>query len=306
MFENYVNVIFSDILPHNIKTFYAYVQREDFSFWHVFYSCSNCKVVMRLTSDTNDVVNDKSHARKKPLLTGYSRKAQLLNILISWCLLLACSLKNKTLFSLFHHDTLSCVFSRGIINVASFWRHSILLSSEFEYLGVLTSKTLVHFTFEKGNELVRYHQGEGLGYHSQFLLQAASVQTELNAFHPTENKIKYRLSNLTASLQWRLALSISIGHPVTYSHPLPSGKKKTGGGHQYTGHSYVTIFDFHYNGLVRRKNKSGEGGEKTSPRRLVTRLRPITWENLGNPGYIACFQETPVAKAILAANTKRL
>ena len=269
MFENYVNVIFSDILPHNIKTFYAYAQREDFSFWHGFYSCSICKVVMRLTSDTNDFVKDKSHARKKPLLAGYSRKAQLLNILISWCLLLACSLKNKTLFSLFLHDTLSCVFSRGIINVASFWRHSILLSSEFEYLGVLTSKTLVHFTLEKGNELVRYHQGEGLGYHSQFLLQAASVQTELNAFHPTENKIKYRLSNLTASLQWRLVLSISIGHPVMYSHPLPSGKKKTGGGHQYTGHSYVTISDFHYNGLVRRENKSGEGGEKTSPRRLV-------------------------------------
>ena len=83
MFENYVNVIFSDILPHNIKTFYAYAQREDFSFWHVFYSCSICKIVMRLTSDTNDVVNDKSHARKKPLLAGYSRKAQLLNILIS-------------------------------------------------------------------------------------------------------------------------------------------------------------------------------------------------------------------------------
>lgn len=82
--------------------------------------------------------------------------------------------------------------------MASFWRHSILLSSEFEYLGVLTSKTVVHFTFEKGNELVRCHQGEGLGYHSQFLLQAASVQTELNAFHPTENKIKY---NLTGSLQ---------------------------------------------------------------------------------------------------------
>ena len=40
MFENYVNVIFSDILPHNIKTFYAYAQREDFSFWHGFYSCS--------------------------------------------------------------------------------------------------------------------------------------------------------------------------------------------------------------------------------------------------------------------------
>lgn len=83
-------------------------------------------------------------------------------------------------------------------------------------------------------------------------------------------------------------------------------EKKTGRGHQYTGHSCVTIFDFHYSGLVRRKNKSGEGGEKTSPRRLVTRLRPITWENLGNPGYIACFQETPVAKAFLAANTKRL
>ena len=65
MFENYVNVIFSDILPHNIKTFYAYAQREDFSFWHGFYSCSICKVVMRLTSDTNDFVKDKSHARKK-------------------------------------------------------------------------------------------------------------------------------------------------------------------------------------------------------------------------------------------------
>ena len=229
MFENYVNVIFSDILPHNIKTFHAYAQRKDFSFWHGFYSCSICKVVMRLTSDTNDFVNDKSHARKKPLLAGYSRKAQLFNILISWCLLLACSLKNKTLFNLFHHDTLSCVFSRGIINVASFWRHPILLSSEFEYLGFLTSKTLVHFTFEKGNELVRYHQGEGLGYHIQFLLQAASVQTELNAFHPTENRIKYRLSNLTGSLQWRRALSISIGHPVTYSHPLPSGKKNRRG-----------------------------------------------------------------------------
>ena len=237
---------------------------------------------MWLTSDANDFVNDKSHARKKPLLAEYSRKAQLLNILISWCLLLPCSLQNKTLFSLFHYDTLSCVFSRGIINVASSWRHSILLSSEFEYLGVLTSKTLVHFTFEKGNELVRYHQGEGLGYHSQFLLQAASVQTELNAFHPTENNIKYRLSNLTGSLQWRRALSISIGHPVTYSHPF---RKKTGGGHQYTGHSCVTIFDFHYNGLVRRKKKSGEGRERTPPRRLVTRLRPITWENLGNPGY---------------------
>ena len=88
MFENYVNVIFSDILPHNIKTFYAYAQREDFSFWHGFYSCSICKVVMRLTSDTNDFVKDKSHARKKPLLAGYSRKAQLLNILISdvYCL----------------------------------------------------------------------------------------------------------------------------------------------------------------------------------------------------------------------------
>lgn len=176
---------------------------------------------MQLTRQTNDFVHDKSDARKNSLLAGYSRKDQLINILISWCLLLACSLpKNKTLFSLFHYDTLSCVFSRGIINVASFWRHSVLLSSEFEYLGVLTSKTLVYFTFEKGNELVRYHQGEGLGYHSQFLLQAASVQTELNAFHPTENKIKYRLSNLTGSLQWRQALNISIAHPDTYSHPF--------------------------------------------------------------------------------------
>ena len=85
--------------------------------------------------------------------------------------------------------------------MANFWWHSILLSSEFEYFGVPTSKTLVHFTFEKGNELVRYHQGEGLGYHSQFLLQAASVQTELNAFHPTENKTKHRLGNLTGGLQ---------------------------------------------------------------------------------------------------------
>lgn len=50
-----------------------------------------------------------------------------------------------------------------------------------------------------------------------------------------------------------------------YVRPSPPfRKKKTGGGHQYTGHSCVIIFDFHYNGLVRRKNKSGEGGEKTS------------------------------------------
>ena len=300
MFENYVNVIFSDILPHNIKTFYAYAQREDFSFWHGFYSCSICKVVTRLTSDTNDFVNDEGHARKKPLLGGYSRKAQLLNILISWCLLLACSLKNKTLFSLFLHDTLSCVFSRGIINVASFWRHSILLSSEFEYLGVLTSKTLVHFTLEKGNELVRYHQGEGLGYHSQFLLQAASVQTELNAFHPTENKIKHRLSNLTASLQWRLARSISIGHPVTYSHPHLSGKKKNRRGTPV----HRPFVRHHLWFSLQRVGKAweqkwGRGREDESP---SPRLRPITWKNLD----IACFRETPVSKAILAANTKRL
>ena len=281
MFENYVNVIFSDILPHNIKTFYAYAQREDFSFWHGFYSCSICKVVMRLTSDTNDFVNDKSHARKKPLLGGYSRKAQLLNILISWCLLLACSLKNMTLFSLFLHDTLSCVFSRGIINVASFWRHSILLSSKFEYLGVLTSKTLVHFTLEKGNELVRYHQGEGLGYHSQFLLQAASVQTELNAFHPTENKIKHRLSNLTASLQWRLALSISIGHPVTYSHPHPSGKKKKQAGDTSTQAIRTSpSLIFITTGWSGWEQKWGRGREDVSPPPRYS----FKTHNLGKPG----------------------
>lgn len=123
--------------------------RQEVSFWNGFYSCSVCKVVMLQTSDANDFVNDKSHSTKKPLLAEYSRKAQLVNILISWCLLLACSLKNKTLFSLFHYDTLSCMFSRGIINVAIFWRHSILLSSEFEYLGVLTSKTGPFYIWER-------------------------------------------------------------------------------------------------------------------------------------------------------------
>lgn len=87
-----------------------------------------------------------------------------------------------------------------------------------------------------------------------------------------------------------------------YVRPSPPfRKKKTGGGHQYTGHSCVIIFDFHYNGLVRRKNKRGEGGEKTFPRRLVTRLRPITWENLGHPGYRvlpgnACVEGYPSSK----------